>query len=414
MFGADATRKALEAVLCLALSIPVGLLAGCSSGGSDDEPTPPTPELASVRVSESSGIMPCGGTLEAEYADAPAGCGIDKIVDRNSNTKFITGHSKFYLLWTGDESAEANCYSLTSADDAPEADPKAWTLYGSDDNVSWTALDSCTGQIFAKRKEKKEFEFESDRAYKYLKLEIEDNGGAAVTQIAELSIKHVVINIDDLMHLSTSHTYDSTNPMGCNFTHLRAATAEDLKKLADPSIDPAPFDDFKYYDFSRRVVLYPSTGGRPSPADVNQHAVGDCCAVAVFASFAYLHPDFIKSIITDNHDGTYTVAMFDPIPGSVTGSSFSHIFAGGYAAGYYSYKWAEVLDADAFAHFKEHGIFDSETADSFRRNILMKGGTEQPDELYRRFRGHDASIDALLKRDGISVRSTELPMPKDK
>ena len=181
LFGADATRAALGAVLCLALSIPVGLLAGCSSGGSDDEPTPPTPELASVRVSESSGIMPCGGTLEAEYADAPAGCGIDKIVDRNSNTKFITGHSKFYLLWTGDESAEANCYSLTSADDAPEADPKAWTLYGSDDNVSWKALDSRAGQIFAKRKEKKEFEFESDRAYKYLKLEIEDNGGAAVT-----------------------------------------------------------------------------------------------------------------------------------------------------------------------------------------------------------------------------------------
>ena len=101
-------------------------------------------------------------------------------------------------------------------------------------NVSWKALDSRAGQIFAKRKEKKEFEFESDRAYKYLKLEIEDNGGAAVTQIAELSIKHEVLNIDDLMHLSTSHTYDSTNPMGCNFTHLRAATAEDLKKLADP------------------------------------------------------------------------------------------------------------------------------------------------------------------------------------
>ena len=165
LFGTDATRAALGAVLCLALSIPAGLLAGCSSGGSDDEPTPPTPELASVRVSESSGIMPCGGTLEAEYADAPSGCGIDKIVDRNSNTKFITEHSEFYLLWTGDESVEANYYSITSADDAPEADPKAWTLYGSDDNVAWKALDSRTGQIFVKRKEKKEFEFESDRAY---------------------------------------------------------------------------------------------------------------------------------------------------------------------------------------------------------------------------------------------------------
>lgn len=110
-----------------------------------------------------------------------------------------------------------------------------------------------------------------------------------------------------------------------------------------------------------------------------------------------------------------SVAMFDPIPGSVTGSTFSHIFAGGYAAGYYSYKWAEVLDADAFAHFKEHGIFDQATADSFRRNILMRGGTENPDELYRRFRGKDASIDALLERDGIRPATpSKLPMPMDK
>ena len=80
---------------------------------------------------------------------------------------------------------------------------------------------------------------------------------------------------------------------------------------------------------------------------------------------------------------------------------FSHIFSGGYAAGYYSYKWAEVLDADAFAFFKEHGIFDKATADNFRRNILMRGGTENPAELYRRFRGKDSDIDALLIRDGI-------------
>lgn len=96
-----------------------------------------------------------------------------------------------------------------------------------------------------------------------------------------------------------------------------------------------------------------------------------------------------------------SVAMFDPVEGSMSSPTFSHIFAGGYAAGYYSYKWAEVLDADAFAHFKEHGIFDPATAASFRENILSKGGTEDPAVLYRRFRGHDATIDALLERDGI-------------
>ena len=80
---------------------------------------------------------------------------------------------------------------------------------------------------------------------------------------------------------------------------------------------------------------------------------------------------------------------------------FSHIMAGGYSAGYYSYKWAEVLDADAFSLFKEKGIFNQEVAASFRENILSKGGTEHPMTLYKRFRGQEPSIHALLKRNGI-------------
>ena len=104
-----------------------------------------------------------------------------------------------------------------------------------------------------------------------------------------------------------------------------------------------------------------------------------------------------------------SVSIFAPVEGTMTSPTFSHIFAGGYAAGYYSYKWAEVLDADAFAHFKENGIFDPATARSFRTNVLEKGGSEDPAELYRRFRGHDATIDALLKRDGITAPAPTLP-----
>lgn len=100
---------------------------------------------------------------------------------------------------------------------------------------------------------------------------------------------------------------------------------------------------------------------------------------------------------------TASVQLFEPVPGAMMSPQFSHIFSGGYAAGYYSYKWAEVLDADAFAHFKEHGIFDRETARSFRDNILSRGGTENPAILYRRFRGQDPGIEALLVRDGIKV-----------
>lgn len=82
-------------------------------------------------------------------------------------------------------------------------------------------------------------------------------------------------------------------------------------------------------------------------------------------------------------------------------TQFSHIFAGGYSAGYYSYKWAEVLDADAFSLFKKQGIFDQKTAFSFRENILSQGGTEHPMTLYKRFRGQEPTIDALLIRNGI-------------
>ena len=93
--------------------------------------------------------------------------------------------------------------------------------------------------------------------------------------------------------------------------------------------------------------------------------------------------------------------LFPPISGLNMSASFAHIFGGGYAAGYYGYKWAEVLDADAFEYFTETGIFNKNTAESFRKNILEKGGTEKPDELYFRFRGKQPSIEALLKRSGL-------------
>ena|SRR5664280_235193 len=93
--------------------------------------------------------------------------------------------------------------------------------------------------------------------------------------------------------------------------------------------------------------------------------------------------------------------LFPPIEGLNMSVSFGHIFGGGYAAGYYGYKWAEVLDADAFSYFTETGIFNRETAASFRKNILEKGGTDKPQDLYVRFRGKEPLIDALLKRSGL-------------
>lgn len=93
--------------------------------------------------------------------------------------------------------------------------------------------------------------------------------------------------------------------------------------------------------------------------------------------------------------------LFEPVEGSLQSASFSHIFSGGYDAGYYSYKWAEVLDADAFSVFQEKGIFDRGTADLFRKNILEKGGSQHPMELYKSFRGQEPTVTALLKRNGL-------------
>ncbi|WP_194852148.1 M3 family metallopeptidase [Nonlabens antarcticus] len=95
--------------------------------------------------------------------------------------------------------------------------------------------------------------------------------------------------------------------------------------------------------------------------------------------------------------------LYPDVENSCMSTAFAHIFQGGYSAGYYSYKWAEVLDADAFELFQERGIFHKETATSFKNNVLSRGGTENPMVLYKRFRGNEPKIDALLKRAGLVI-----------
>jgi len=118
-------------------------------------------------------------------------------------------------------------------------------------------------------------------------------------------------------------------------------------------------------------------------------------------SWHSLETPYEGDIIDFEKEAMASTQILPMIPNTAMSTSFNHIFSGGYAAGYYSYKWAEVLDADAFSVFSSKGIFDKKTADSFRENILLKGGTEHPMVLYKRFRGQEPTIDAILKRDGI-------------
>lgn len=113
------------------------------------------------------------------------------------------------------------------------------------------------------------------------------------------------------------------------------------------------------------------------------------------------NPSEISDLKTFENRQFASTQMYPDVKDNAMSPSFSHIFNGGYSAGYYSYKWAEVLDADAFAFFKENGIFDRQTGQLFRDHILSKGGTENPMELYKRFRGQEPNPEALLKRAGL-------------
>lgn len=112
-------------------------------------------------------------------------------------------------------------------------------------------------------------------------------------------------------------------------------------------------------------------------------------------------PSEISSVKEFENNAFSKTKLYPDVAENCMSTAFSHIFQGGYSAGYYSYKWAEVLDADAFEYFLEEGIFNKEVATKFKENVLSKGGTEKPMILYKRFRGKEPKPDALLKRAGL-------------
>ena len=165
-------------------------------------------------------------------------------------------------------------------------------------------------------------------------------------------------------------------------------------------------------DFLRTFAFHYQTG-EPLPDELIDRIVKSRNFMAATAclrqvSFGLLdmayytqREEFTEDIIPFEKQAWKKAILGEQLPDICMTVQFSHIMAGGYAAGYYSYKWAEVLDADAFSVFKKHGIFNQETAQRFRDEVLSKGGTEHPMTLYKRFRGGEPTIDALLKRNGI-------------
>ena len=154
--------------------------------------------------------------------------------------------------------------------------------------------------------------------------------------------------------------------------------------------------------------------GAPIPAELIEKIVAAKNYLAAYGQVRQLHFGYldmawpslkeVPSVSTVEFEQG-VLAPWGVLPaaeGAAFSNSFSHIFSGGYSAGYYSYKWAEVLEADAFSLFKEKGIFNTEVADSFRKNILEKGGSEDEAVIYRNFRGHDPQPEALMKKLGLT------------
>ncbi|NQU55579.1 MAG: M3 family metallopeptidase [Bacteroidetes bacterium] len=165
-------------------------------------------------------------------------------------------------------------------------------------------------------------------------------------------------------------------------------------------------------DFLDRFAVHYKTGEK-IPADLVKKIVDSQNYLAGYASirqlsFGYLdmawhtmEKPFTGNVKAFEDKAFAKTSLFPSIEESCMSTQFGHLFAGGYAAGYYGYKWAEVLDADAFSVFKEKGLFNKEVAASFRKNILERGGTEHPMVLYKRFRGQEPTVDALLERSGL-------------
>ena len=154
--------------------------------------------------------------------------------------------------------------------------------------------------------------------------------------------------------------------------------------------------------------------GEPIPAELIEKIVAAKNYLAAYAQVRQLHFGYldmawhslkeIPTVSTVEFEQSVLApwAVMPAAEGAAFSCSFSHIFSGGYSAGYYSYKWAEVLEADAFSLFKEKGIFNTEVADSFRKNILEKGGAEDEAVIYRNFRGHDPAPEALMEKLGLT------------
>ena len=272
----------------------------------------PIPESFRYQVLEAANpVMGGSGVLISEIREVVPGHGVCMLADGNHNTYYTATKPSFSLTWSGDKSSTVTEYILVASPN-PDTFPSDWQLLGSDDGTIWITLDVQKGQKL-KQGESGSYHFPNANPYKYYRLQFISTDQSGTKEIAEWQLGSTkVTSIEDLMPLSSGSSHSDMTPMGNHYEGKHVTTSEDRAWLLDPNNEPNLLGSAPNLRWNSVKVdnVYPF--GTPLPADVNQHAIGDCSALAVFAALAYAYPDFIKSIIRDNKDHTYLVKMYDP------------------------------------------------------------------------------------------------------
>ncbi len=283
----------------------------------------------STEVKDADSMLYPVGRITSEYNDSPVLEKVTKLLDNDAETDFVTGHDKFYVSWESYEEVYGNQYTLVASEGDAASAPRSWKFYSSADGSQWELQDERANQVFepgeAKTFHCKEITDFNQKVpmHKYYKLEIEDNNGASFTRLAEWSVGYKCRGFGDIVYLATNFTHSDETPMGTEYSWWvkdHSTTPEILEKLRDPNVEP---DETKYNYITEQgteytfywndridVNLYPF--GEPLPTDVNQHQIGNCSVLSTFAAIVYMYPEYIKSIVHENPDGTYAVDMFTP------------------------------------------------------------------------------------------------------
>lgn len=256
-----------------------------------------------------AGIVSCNREITNESN------GLKNLFDNNLNTYLeVNGNSQVFIDWEGPYSISIN--NIRMAVHNGGYGVYRWTWHASSDGINYNGFG--WGMIMGESEStylwnKNDIQYRS----KYFRYYIEENFGQSTTRLAEYGFTedfkadNPITNFDELLARGSSFTKNDNTPMGNHYDNRHVTTDADRQWLATATNEPDLLPSASGYTLRNYTVnLYPF--GEPVPADINQHGVGDCSALAVFAEMAYLFPDFIKSIITDHGNGTFTVAMFDP------------------------------------------------------------------------------------------------------